>query len=178
MLERIHTQWPLAVFIIAITACLLSCDNPFAPSLREGDNGGLVVSDQMNVEGVFQNWRYSYILKDTLVYGRLLHPDFTFSYTDFEDDVPVERVLVRQEDMLVTSRLFNNTGNIDLVWNDAVLDYGDSLSRTVSRGFNLQIFFDATYSERIQGRATVNLVRRNPNEIWQILRWVDESNIQ
>lgn len=168
----------ISCFLLAFCALFTACDNPFAPSLREGDGNGLVISDQMDVEGVFQNWRYSYILKDTLVYGRLLHPDFSFSYTDFEDEVPVERILVRQEDMIVTSRLFNNTGNIDLVWNDAVLEYGDSLSRTVSRGFNLQIFFNANYSERVQGRATVNLIRESTLEPWKIYRWVDESNIQ
>jgi hypothetical protein len=132
----------------------------------------------MTVEGVFQNWRYSYILRDTLVYGRLLHPDFTFSYTDFEDDVPVERILIRQEDMIVTSRLFTNTDNIDLIWNDIVLDFGDSVQRTVSRGFNLQVYFQQNNIERVQGRATVSLVRPNTLEPWQILQWIDESNIQ
>jgi hypothetical protein len=132
----------------------------------------------MTVEGVFQNCRYSYILRDTLVYGRLLHPDFTFSYTDFEDDVPVERILIRQEDMIVTSRLFTNTDNIDLIWNDIVLDFGDSVQRTVSRGFNLQVYFQQNNIERVQGRATVSLVRPNTLEPWQILQWIDESNIQ
>jgi len=170
----------LSTFIATVSLLLIvqSCTNPFAPELREGDGLDLVVSDQLTVEGVFQNWRYSYIFKDTLVYGRLLHPDFSFSYTDFEDDVPVERILVRQEDMIVTSRLFNNTNNIDLIWNDAILSYGDSIQRTVSRSFNLQVYFDASYTERVQGRATVQLIRNTSQEPWLILKWVDESNIQ
>ncbi|GAB5466127.1 MAG: hypothetical protein Kapaf2KO_15630 [Candidatus Kapaibacteriales bacterium] len=167
------------IYLVVIAgAVILGCTNPFAPALKEGDDIGLVLSDQMTVDGVFQNWRYAYILKDTLVYGRLLANDFYFSYTDFEDDVPIEKRLVRQEDMIVTNRLFNNTGNIDLVWNDAILAIGDSLEQTISRVFNLQVFFDATSSERIQGRATVNLKRATTADIWKMTSWIDESNIQ
>ena len=55
----------LAVVFVLVVA---GCTNPFAPSLAEQAPDTPILGDQRTVEGVFQNFRYSYLFRDTLVY--------------------------------------------------------------------------------------------------------------
>lgn len=151
-----------------------SCDNPFAPKLSVGDNDGLVLGDQKTVEGFFQNWRYSYIFKDTLVYGRLLDNNFNFIFRNYDKGVDLS--WGRQEDLITTSRLFSSTQNLDLIWNEVISNIGDSTLLDVSRGFTLQIVFSQSDIVRLQGRANIRLKRNNQSEDWKMLYWRDESN--
>ncbi len=153
---------------------LVSCVNPFAPGLDDSDSGDAVLGDQTETDGVFQNFRYAYLFKDTVVYGNLLADDFTFVFSNYDRGVDVS--WGREEDMLTTSRLFNATQNLDLIWNDVVVSSGDSLTREISRGFTLQIIFSPSDIIRIQGRANFNLKRSKGSDPWKIFTWRDESN--
>jgi hypothetical protein len=91
----------------------------------------------MTIDGVFENFRYAYTFKDTLVYGNLLGDDFVFSYYNSEKSVNV--TWGREQDIATTARLFNARSlSIDLERNNPAT--GDSLEREVSRSFTLKLF--------------------------------------
>jgi hypothetical protein len=150
------------------------CNNPFAPRLSDNQQSGGSLGDQREAEGVFQTFRYAYLYKDTLAYGKLLAPDFTFIYRNY--DKGVDASWGRDEDMLSTAGLFNAAQSLDLVWNDIVITAGDSVLQDISRGFNLTITFSPQDIVRLQGRVNLRLRRQAPGQIWQITRWRDESN--
>lgn len=153
--------------------CLAGCLNPFAPRLAEKAAEEGLLADPRTVEGLFQNFRYAYVLRDTVVYGRLLDSAFTFTYRNYERGVDV--TWGRAEDLQATAGLFRAAQHIELVWHEIVASYGDSVQQDVSRSFALAITFSSADIARIYGRATFRLRRGRPEEPWRILRWRDES---
>lgn len=151
---------------------MISCINPFAPSIDEtlGSGEGLI-SDQKTIEGLFQNLKYSYAFKDTLIYSGLLDRDFAFSYRDY--DMGVDVSWGRDEEMRVTEGLFSNSQRLDLIWNNIVSSAMDSSK--IIRSFNLTITFNPTDIIFVDGRVNLELVK-DENKRWRILRWYDESN--
>jgi len=156
----------LLVFLLA------GCFNPFAPELDNnlGSDGSLI-SDQKNIEGVFQNLQYAYTFKDTSIYGGLLDNGFSFIYRDYNLGVDVS--WGRDEEMKVTHGLFENSQRLDLVWNNIVATTSDSTN--IVRSFNLTITFNPTDIVFVDGRINLSLIK-NPAGRWMITRWVDESN--
>lgn len=154
---------------------LFGCTNPFAPSFNENfDDNRPGISDLKTIEGVFQNFQYSYSFKDTLIYGELFSGDFVFTYRDYEQGFDIS--WARDEDMRTTDGLFRNAERLDLIWNNVVLSTEDSLTANIIRSFNLNITFNPTDVVRVDGRVNLSL-RKNPGtEKWQITRWIDESN--
>ncbi|WP_337872187.1 hypothetical protein [Ignavibacterium sp.] len=153
----------------------MGCTNPFAPSFDEniGDDKP-PISDQKDINGVFQNFQYSYTFKDTTIYGQLLTQDFIFTYRDYDQGFDVS--WGRDDEMRTTLGLFQNVQRLDLVWNNIILLTQDSLTANVVRSFNLTIIFNPTDVIRVDGRVNLAL-RKNPeSEKWQIARWLDESN--
>jgi hypothetical protein len=80
--------------------------------------------------------------------------------------------------MQTTRGLFQNVQRLDLVWNNIIALSTDSLSTqaSVSRNFNLTVSFNPSDIIRVDGYATLALVRSDPQKAWQIVRWRDESN--
>ena len=154
---------------------LAGCNNPFAPAYEENfDNNQQGISDLKTIEGIFQNFQYSYSFKDTLIYGELISSDFIFTYRDYDQGFDVS--WARDEDLRTTNGLFKNVERLDLIWNNIVLSTVDSLNATIVRSFNLNITFNPTDVVRVDGRVNLSL-RKNPDtQKWQITRWVDESN--
>lgn len=163
-------KYILLLLFLAIT----SCDNPFAPAKYLGQEDVTILSSQKTIDGVFQNFKYAYTFKDTLVYGKLLDENFTFVYRNY--DIGSDNSWGRQQDLLTTNNLFQASQNLDLIWNETVLSNGDSLLYAVSRSFNLTIVFNPTDIVRIQGRAYFELKRSTVNDDWKIYKWRDESN--
>jgi len=151
-----------------------SCNNPFAPGLMDDSHSGPVLGDQRTVDGVFQNFRYAYNFKDTIVYGALLDDEFVFVYRNYEKNMDVS--WGRDEDMYTTNGLFQAAQNLDLIWNEVIVAIGDSLLLDISRGFNLTITFTPIDIINIQGRANFRLKRNSNKDVWKIIRWRDESN--
>lgn len=151
---------------------MISCINPFAPGIDEnlGKDGG-IISDQKSVAGVFQNLQYAYTFKDTLIYSKILDPNFIFSFRDY--NLGVDYNWGRDEEMKVTYGLFQNTQRLDLIWNNIVSITGDSTR--IIRSFNLTITFNPTDILYVDGRVNLELKKDKENR-WRILRWYDESN--
>lgn len=154
---------------------LAGCINPFAPGFDEtGGAANSILGDQKTVEGVFQNFRYSYSFRDTTIYSQLLDRNFVFVYRDFDRGFDVS--WGREEDVRTTYGLFQNVQNLDLVWNNIISFSGDSLKSNVTRGFNLTVTFNPNDIDRVDGYANLTLERKSLADIWKISRWRDESN--
>lgn len=162
--------------IVSLICTLASCTNPFAPAIAERDSSVPILGDQRTIDGVFQNFRFAYVFKDTLTYGKLLDRSFTFVYRNYDKSPPLDVTWGRDEDMLATQGLFNASQNLELLWNDVIVSDGDSLVQNISRGFNLTITFSPSDVIRAQGRVSLRLERSAADDIWKIVRWRDESN--
>jgi hypothetical protein len=150
----------------------VGCVNPFAPSYDENlSDRGSLITDQKTIDGLFTNFRYAYTFKDTVIYGKLLSSDFIFTYRDYDNGVDVS--WNRDEEMRVTYRLFQNTENLDLVWNN--INFISEDSTNVIRSFNLTVTFNPSDIVFLDGRANL-LLRKDAGGVWKIINWVDESN--
>ena len=163
------------LLFILLIYFISGCTNPFAPSLNNNtDEGGGTISDLTTIDGVFQNFQYSYTFKDTLIYGELLAGDFVFTYHDYDRGFDVS--WGRDEEMRATDGLFKNSQRLDLIWNNIVLSTEDSLSANIVRGFSLNVTLNPTDVPHADGRVNISL-RKNPEtKKWHITRWIDESN--
>ncbi len=164
----------MRLFYFILSFLVLSCVNPFAPGLDEKFEEFDLLGDQRTIEGVFQNFRYAYTFKDTAVYSRLLDENFVFVYRDYDKGQDISWGKV--DEMRATYGLFRNTQNLDLIWNNIIIDSGDSLYRNVVRSFNLTVTFNPADVVKIDGRANFILKRQSPTDPWLILFWRDESN--
>jgi len=161
-------------YILILFFSFLSC-NPFAPGIEEGNTTySSLLGDQKTIEGLFQNFKYAYTLKDTLLYGKLLAPDFTFMYRDYDKGIDV--TWSRDEDVQITYRLFQNAQSCDLIWNNIFYTTGDSTYINVVRFFNLSITFNPNDITRVDGKVNLILSREATGKPWQIKYWRDESN--
>lgn len=161
-------------FLTLATIFIVSCSNPFAPKLTDPLDASAILGDQTTVEGVYENFRYSYIFKDTSVYGRLLADDFNFVYHNYDRDLPMS--WSRDEDVKSTYGLFQATSKMDLNWNEFASVIGDSLLKDLTRSFTLTITFSPSDIVKVQGTANFRLQRTSTQEVWKIRRWIDESN--
>jgi hypothetical protein len=154
---------------------ILGCTNPFAPALdtSPSDNSS-TISDLKNVDGVFQNFQYAYVFKDTTIYGELIAGDFIFTFRDYDQGIDVS--WGRDDEMKTTYGLFQNSQRLDLIWNNEVLNTQDSLNATIIRAFNLTITFNPTDIVRVNGRVNLSLKKDPISETWAIVKWIDESN--
>jgi len=162
------------IWIIFFSFFLLnSCVNPFAPKLdSEIGSGESLISDQSNIQGIFQNMQYAYTFKDTAIYGALLNENFTFTYRDYDREV--DNAWGREDEMRVTYGLFNNSERLDLIWNNIVAITSDSTN--VVRSFNLTITFNPTDVIFVDGKVNLQLEKSSEKNKWQVITWIDESN--
>jgi len=160
------------IAILLLVLILESCMNPFAPALDTslGSQGSLI-SDQKNIEGIFQNLQYAYTFKDTTIYGQLLNSNFAFTYRDYDREVDI--AWGRDDEMRVTNGLFTNSERLDLIWNNIVAITNDSSN--VVRSFNLTITFNPTDVIFVDGKVNLQLIKNSENK-WEIVTWIDESN--
>ncbi len=165
----------IKILLAVLLFITVGCKNPFAPKFDENyDENKPPLSDLSTIEGVFQNFQYAYTFKDTLVYGRLIAPDFIFTYRDYDNGFDVS--WSRDTEIRTTYGLFQNSQRLDLIWNNIVLSTEDSLTANVIRSFNLNITFNPTDVVRIDGRVNLSLRKDVESNKWQITRWIDESN--
>lgn len=162
--------------LLTLTLALIAAAcNPFAPEVDTSTpTGSNFLSDQMTVEGVFQNFKYAYTFKDTTIYGALLSHDFVFTYRDYEKLMDIS--WGRDEDMRITSRLFQNASSLNLIWNNIVGMSGDSVRTNITRSFNLTVTFNPSDIVRVDGRVSLDVRRSSTKQPWRIVLWKDESN--
>ena len=155
---------------------LVAC-NPFAPGLDDSsDNTTKLLSDQKTPDGIFQNLKYAYTLRDTSIYGQLLDANFTFVYHDYDRGVDV--TWGRDEEMRTTYGLFQNAQRLDILWNDIVSSSVDSTNtkEMIKRGFNLTVTFNPSDIVYVDGYVNLTLERMKADDPSMIVRWDDESN--
>lgn len=168
-------KYKLQIIALVFFIILFGCTNPFAPAFDENfDDNSSGISDLTTIEGIFQNFQYSYSFKDTLIYGQLISEDFIFTYRDYDQGFDVS--WARDEDIRTTDGLFQNSDRLDLIWNNIVLSTEDSLTANIIRSFNLNITFNPTDVVRVDGRVNLSLRKDADTKKWQITRWIDESN--
>ncbi len=174
--------YTMVAFVIPLLMSFLSC-NPFAPGLDDSSGGtSSLLSDQKSIDGVFQNLKYAYtdanMTRDTTIYGQLFDGNFIFLYPDY-DRGGVEVSWGREEEMRTTYGLFHSVQRLDLLWN-SIIDSTSIDSYTteasISRGFNLTVTFNAGDIVRVDGYATLQLIRKGVQDPWMIVRWHDDSN--
>lgn len=156
---------------------LTSCTNPFAPRELKGDIFEDILGNPSTIEGFYTRFQNAYQLRDTSLYGPLIHREFIFTYRDQDQNVDVS--WGRAEEMNTTSRMFQRSRNIQLQWNNIITMFANE-SQTqaqVIRRFNLLILLDGSVAYRTDGAANFVLTRADSTENWQLISWRDESEI-
>ena len=123
---------------------------------------------------MFQNFQYAYTFRDTSIYGRLISSDFIFTYTDY--DLGYNVSWGRDDEMKTTYGLFQNSQQLNLIWNNIVLSTSDSTTAEIVRGFNLSITFSPTDVPSVEGRVDISLRKDAQSGKWLITKWIDESS--
>jgi hypothetical protein len=168
-------KYPINIFfflLLLLPVVFYSCENIFSPKLDDTTPTS-IITDQKTVEGLFQNFKYSYTFKDTSVYSNLLTDDFIFIYRDYNSGFDIS--WDKTTEMRTTSGLFNNSQKLELIWNNIIFQSGDSLQQNLKRSFNLTITFNPSDIVRLNGFADMTLRRISPEDVWRISKWRDES---
>lgn len=156
---------------------VLGCFNPFAPELTQSiESADLIVTQQMNPEEVLQNFKVSYIFKDSLLYSGLLDTAFVFEYFDPEVGTSGQNISwTRDTELRTTGRLFRHFQVIDLIWHSTIYELTSEDTSKISKQFDLTLISEET-DYHVTGRAEFTL-KKCWDERWRIKRWKDESEL-
>lgn len=162
---------------LIVLLLIFSCFNPFAPKLEESDDAELIITEQQNPDEVLQNFKYSYVFKDSVLYSNILDSSFVFIY--FDPNIESSGRFVswgRDVDLKTTGRLFRNFDVIDLIWNSTIYQFDDEDRSEVSKSFNLSLIKnDETLN--ITGNAIFIFKKSQYDGKWRIIQWKDESDL-
>ncbi|MBN2104345.1 hypothetical protein JW835_09935 [bacterium] len=163
------------IFIVGLV--YLACWNPFAPELtRSLESAGLIVTEQKSPEEVLQNFKVSYIFKDSLLYSGLLDTAFVFEYYDPEMGTSGQNITwTRDTELRTTGRLFRYFQMIDLIWHSTIYELSGEDTSRISKQFDLTLV-SAETDYHVTGRAEFTL-RKCWDDRWRIKRWKDESEL-
>ena len=158
---------------VVFTFTFLSSCNPFAPGIDNtlSQNG---FGDPHTISGFFDAFRSAYQFKDTTYYGKLLAPNFVFSYRNYDRGLDLE--WGRDEEMQTTGSLFASSESLDLLWGSVLDSSGNDTIYDITRSFSLDITLNQGEILHVDGRAIFTLDRPTKNDPWQAIRWRDESN--
>ena len=162
----------MKIALLGLVLFLAAC-NPFAPELDESPVEN-PFGDPKTIDGFFTAFRSAYQFKDTLLYGKLFAPNFTFSYRNFDRGLDLE--WGRDEEMRTTGSLFESALGLDLLWGNVLDSSGTDIVYDITRSFSLTITLNLGEILNVDGRAIFHLERPTPDVAWQAVRWRDESN--
>jgi hypothetical protein len=160
-----------------MSACGLSCLNPFAPKLMDASDIDLIITDQKSPDEVLQNFQYAYVFKDSVLYSDLLDSSFVFIY--FDPDLESSGRFVswgRDIDLKTTARLFRTFDVIDLIWNSTIYSFSEADRAEYSKSFNLSLIKE-NETVNISGNAIFMFEKSEYDEKWRIIQWKDESDL-
>ncbi len=180
-MDQKHTPYWLIILLLPFLAA--GCINPFAPGELEGDPIADLLGDPSTIEGFYTRFQKSYELRDTSLYGPLIHPEFTFTFRD--DDRNVDITWGRSEEMNSTYNMFSQSYDISLRWNNIIDEFSlnarddsEAESMLIIRRFNLTVVISPSEPPfRSDGSASFVLTRPDENANWRLVSWRDESDI-
>jgi len=159
-------------FVFIMSAC-----NPFAPGLDNGliDRNKLI-GDRRTIDGLFDYFKNTYEMRDSLLYGKLLAREFKFTFFDFNTNNQI--FWGRDQEMLTTYNMFKQVKQVSLIWNNytAIDTSASDTLASVERFFNLTIVQDDQRILRGTGRARLTLKRSQRGDFWFIKDWYDNSD--
>ncbi len=166
-----------ALMTVLLMPVLTGCINPFAPGELEGDPIADLLGDPSTIDGFYTRFQSAYELRDTSLYGPLIHPDFTFTYRD--DNRNVDITWGRSEEMNSTYNMFFQSYDITLRWNNITQEIvrDEKTDAQIIRRFNLRVIISPSESYRTDGSASFRLVRADSTANWRLISWRDESDI-
>jgi len=163
--------------ILIVGLALMGCLNPFSPELtRSLESADLIVTEQKSPEEVLQNFKVSYIFKDSLLYSGLLDTAFVFEYYDPEMGTSGQNITwTRETELRTTGRMFRHFQVIDLIWHSTIYELTDNDTTWISKQFDLTMV-SAETDYHVTGRAEFTM-RKCWDNRWRIKRWKDESEL-
>lgn len=169
-------KWILTGLIFC-TLILFQCTNPFAPSYKEGIGLENLLGNPLTIEGFYTRFQNAYRLRDTTLYGPLIHPEFTFTFRNLDQNVDVS--WGRLQELISTGNLFQYAREIDLIWNNEVvrLENGLGTEAQVIRRFDLIVSLQDSDVLRTDGSANFVLQRADTTLPWRLIRWRDQSDL-
>lgn len=169
-------KWILTGLIFC-TLILFQCTNPFAPSYKEGIGLENLLGNPLTIEGFYTRFQNAYRLRDTTLYGPLIHPEFTFTFRNLDQNVDVS--WGRLQELISTGNLFQYAREIDLIWNNEVVRHENGLGTEaqVIRRFDLIVSLQDSDVLRTDGSANFVLQRADTTLPWRLIRWRDQSDL-
>lgn len=169
-MERDQSWILIAIVIISIFQA--RCSNPFAPPIEDIDTGTTsFLARNTTPEHVLENFRFSYIYQDSLIYSELLDSNFVFVY--YDPDLGENGRFDswgRDVELRTTGRLFRMFSPINLDWGNNVEADENEENPKITRTFVLTL----GSSIRVIGYAQFEF-NRQPDSTWKIVRWQDGS---
>ncbi|MEX0681509.1 MAG: hypothetical protein WD097_09020 [Balneolales bacterium] len=153
------------------------CTNPFAPGELKGDPLDDLLGDPSTIEGFYTRFQKSYELRDTSLYGPLIHPDFIFTFRDAEHNVDI--TWGRSNEMTSTYNMFSLSYEITLRWNNItqkIINESQTDGQVIRR-FNLTVVASPSEIYRTDGSASFRMTRQDSTSNWRLVSWRDESDI-
>lgn len=166
----------ILILTIIFIVCL-NCLNPFAPKLVDSNNEDLIITEQKTPDQVLDNFKYSYVFKDSVLYSELLDSSFVFIY--FDPNIESSGRFVswgRDIDLKTTGRLFRNYDVIDLIWNSTIYSFNEEDRAEYSKSFHLSLIKD-NETVNISGNAIFIFKKSEYDKKWRIIQWKDESDL-
>ncbi|MEX0778365.1 MAG: hypothetical protein WD491_10275 [Balneolales bacterium] len=163
--------------LLSTLLCTAGCINPFAPDEKEGDPFGDLLGDPSTIEGFYTRFQSAYEIRDTTLYGPLIHPDFVFTFRDQFNGVDVS--WGRSEEMSSTQNIFTQSTDVQLRWSNfiSILTNDDKTRSQVVRRFDLSVAIRGSDLLRTDGSASFLLTRSDSTSDWRLINWRDESEI-
>ena len=165
---------PLIMVIVIVVS---SCINPFAPRVDESNLFDELLGNPKTIDGFYIRFQNAYQFRDTTLYGPLIDPDFNFIFRDNDRNLDV--TWSRAEDLNSTYNLFIQSQDIQLSWNNIVLQsVNPEMTRAqIVRRFNLLVVINSNDIIRTDGSANFVLARADSTLPWKLLQWRDESEL-
>jgi len=167
-MNKISTAVLLLLFLVAC--------NPFAPDLIDSGPQSAIITGQKTPDEVLTNFRYAYVLQDSLIYSDVLDSSFLFISKNYGSTPPTDINWGRDVDIRATVGLFRHFDVLELNWGGKLSEgFGaDSSLYEIKITFHLGLI-GVEDIPTIKGEALFNF-KRNPSGIWKITRWEDLSS--
>ncbi|MBN2858046.1 MAG: hypothetical protein JXN63_06570 [Candidatus Delongbacteria bacterium] len=159
-------KFRLILFFIP-TMLFVSC-NVFSPDYEIFENA-FSPDNNKTIEGLMKNFIYSYTFKDSFLYEEILDDDFVFQY----ESEGVFGSWTKDEDVIITNRMFRSFRKIDLVFNTEFPQHTSMPDTTVFTSFRIS-FYSGEEVINLTGYSKFIFRKYSENEtIYKMIFWED-----